>query len=220
MKWAVKNEVDIISISWTGPKEVNKDLQDALKTEIRTAVITAGILVFCATGDQGQDAMSSYPASYEETISIASTTRQGVSSPRTEEGNASFLLPTEGIETKTPDYLPPSAELKGSSAATAVASGLASLILTCARFAYRDYKSTTSAQNDMAEKQVSKFKKNITMQTMFSNLCSPNRKSVQPERLLSKIENIQNLQPDEFKESLKGVLNVWLGMAETKPVRR
>jgi len=172
------------------------------------------ILLFCATGDQASDAKPSYPAKYGQVMALASANSLGLKSLEAEDKNVQFYMPTEGVKTEGPSYLP-NKPVKGSSAATAVAAGLASLILTCARFAYHDNqpaKETSGAahQPDPVETWVAKFKKEDTMRKLFEGFCHKNTRNVQPERFLSEIPNIENLQPDEFKAALRLEMNRWL----------
>ncbi|KAI1491853.1 hypothetical protein F5X96DRAFT_629727 [Biscogniauxia mediterranea] len=131
IKWCLEQNVDVISISW-----VIKTPDDVLKTAISKAVKDAGrsrrTLVFCSTADEGVYSGSVYPANYEglDVVSVAATDPYGNLRPPSD-GRVNILVPGEDIEADGPSYMSKnvSRTVSGSSVATALAAGIASLAL-------------------------------------------------------------------------------------------
>jgi Subtilase family len=131
IEWAIEQQVDIISISWAVKKQ-SFELQEA----IRKAVRTHKILVFCSTADIGsQFHPDVYPANYEDVIAVSASNRFGwarLESCR----DVHIMLGGEKIKAHGPKYMQlPDNRISGSSVATALAAGLASLCLFLARMA-------------------------------------------------------------------------------------
>ena len=150
----MNEQVDIISISWTCPKDPGPDQLEDLRTKINEA--SQKSLVFCATGDNGPNAEKSYPAGFPNAFGVSSCALNGTPPAYAEPQNAQFTIPAEGIEVQLPPHLKDlgNGSTGGSSAATAVAAGLASLILVCARFAYHP---STEPATSPGEKRRSAF---------------------------------------------------------------
>jgi len=133
IKWAIKNEVDIISMSWTiqmSPSSVTQLHADEirLKDAVRQAR-DANILMFGASADQGNNGPAEhliYPAAAPGVFCIIAADTYGqlkhtVGAERL--GQYTYAFPSE--ETKdAPD--------KGSSVATAMAAGFTALLLHAA----------------------------------------------------------------------------------------
>jgi hypothetical protein len=139
LEWAIHEEVDIINISCTVSDESmkNKKLKGNLEDAIRTASNRS--LIYCATADGGPEAIKSYPAGFDNAgaIAICTATQDGNTLDSAEMQNKpKWLLPGERLMVHAPKYLNPTGKetAGGSSSATALASGLASLILTLVRF--------------------------------------------------------------------------------------
>ena len=132
----MNEQVDIISISWTCPKDPGPDQLEDLRMKINEA--SQKSLIFCATGDNGPNAEKSYLAGFPNAFGVSSCALNGTPPPYAEPQNAQFSVPAKEIEVQLPPHLKyvGNGATGGSSAATAVAAGLASLILVCARFAY------------------------------------------------------------------------------------
>ncbi|KAK4642831.1 hypothetical protein QC761_401030 [Podospora bellae-mahoneyi] len=141
---AVARGVDIISISWTVKKpkkrERDADLKD-LGDAIRRA-LDAGILVFCAAGDAGNFSDEEYPYEFDRSriIRIGAATDDGRPWERSgDTHNLDFIFPGcsvvsrhETINSSIPSHFQ---ENTGSSVATALAAGLAALVLHVVRLA-------------------------------------------------------------------------------------
>jgi hypothetical protein len=164
--------------------------------------------VFAATGDKG--AADAYPSDFESTIAIANQQFNG-SGVITEDFNrAKFCLPGDDIKVRVPEYLATTGYEKtsGSSAATALAAGLASLILTCVRFAYYEEPTgpgkgepNTHKPNKAAEDAFLKFRRQHNMSKVFNRMCTNERpKFVQPWIFF---KDVEDMTFDERKEYLK-----------------
>ena len=91
------------------------------------------IVIFGSRGDQGNNQERVYPADYAEVISISSLTQFGKLADTTE-SNASYFFQGENVRIiAEPCYLEPQRYVSGSSVATALAAGVAALILACRR---------------------------------------------------------------------------------------
>ena len=109
------------------------------KTRNLTSAIEAAkskdIVIIGSKGDQGNNQESVYPADYDEVISISSLTNFGKQAESTEL-NASYFFQGENVRIPAePSYLEPQGHASGSSVATALAAGVAALILSCSRLA-------------------------------------------------------------------------------------
>ncbi|KAH0563333.1 hypothetical protein GP486_002095 [Trichoglossum hirsutum] len=131
INWAIEQGVDIISISLVFHKA-----SEDLATAIREAA-SKHILIICSRADLGAIAKDTFPADYkDQVISISATTRN--LKPRADaEARASFLMVGEDILADGPKYIGAglSDRISGSSVATALVAGIASLILTHDRYA-------------------------------------------------------------------------------------
>lgn len=133
VEWAIEKKVDIISISWVTTQH-NERLREAIKNAVRGSATHHPILVFCSTADEGVYSGKIYPADFEGTMRVAATDKYGTirsaSQPRVD-----ILVPGEDIEAEGPSYMGEyvKSTVSGSSVATALASGIASLALLLLR---------------------------------------------------------------------------------------
>ncbi|GAW22634.1 hypothetical protein ANO14919_121760 [Xylariales sp. No.14919] len=145
--WAIKQNVDIISISWVMKKD-----HAELKSAINRAVTGEGkgrpTLVFCSTADEGVYSGTIYPASYDGVVNVAATDQYGHMTPASANG-VDILVPGENITADGPSYMEKysSSRVSGSSVATATAAGIASLALLL----LRTYNWGRSARSDDTE---------------------------------------------------------------------
>lgn len=120
-------------MSWTFEKTVEN--QHILEGELKDAVAAASsknILMFCSTGDQGRCADDHiYPACLPSVFKIGAAKPSGNDRDSTEDSH--FTFPGEDLKVEIPSYisLGEDSRASGSSLATALASGLAALILYC-----------------------------------------------------------------------------------------
>lgn len=132
----IKN-VDIISMSWTvkqvryGPNS-NQTAITALERAIQAAA-NADILLFCAVQDSGhyENDEISFPqkSDTKKLIIVGSANENGDKSTFVNENSFNYLFPGEIV---IPEIL--TDHDKGSSVATAVAAGMAAMILWCAEY--------------------------------------------------------------------------------------
>ncbi|KAI1377492.1 hypothetical protein F4677DRAFT_458856 [Hypoxylon crocopeplum] len=133
IEWVTECGVDIICMSWTIEASSDDDpdlrhLQDAIKEAYRR-----GIIMFCSASDQGGSSnLKCYPGAWSNQdgsycIRIGSSSSSDNASIWVNEEQVDFLLPGENILIKDSDGT--SEYQTGSSYATAVAVGLAGLLL-------------------------------------------------------------------------------------------
>ncbi|KAH0537653.1 hypothetical protein FGG08_005566 [Glutinoglossum americanum] len=130
IEWALKMDVDIISMSWTLKSNERDPYTKAFREAVVDAVSKKEKIVFCSLHDnEGAERIENYyPVGIPEVFKIGSATRTGnqAESNSTDWDIAEFILPGHevldgGTNTK----------INGSSIATALASGLAALIICC-----------------------------------------------------------------------------------------
>ncbi len=140
---AVERGVDIISMSWTVAAPAQGDLQRAFDNALQRA-IDNDILMFCSSKDSGHIDDSDYPAGYRpnSVIKIGAANPTGL--PYDWAGSLDrldFIFP--GVEVIQRHANPPEGvdklpvEKTGSSVATALGAGLASLIMYCTNIGSR-----------------------------------------------------------------------------------
>lgn len=133
IEWAREKKVDIISMSFT-----MFDESDRLYDSIRKAN-SDDIVMLCSSHDLGANVTKSWPASYPETITIAACDKYG-NLPRSFDEAAAkvqYQYKIHGLDVQAGavPFLASTNTVSGSSAATAIAAGLSSLILSCIRLA-------------------------------------------------------------------------------------
>lgn len=154
--------MDIISISWTVKETVeNRDGVNTFRQAIKDA-LDAGILLFCAAADTGAIAEVEYPWSFDQRriFRIGAATADGrVWGPTGNPQSLSFILPGHKVVSRNPHRegaLPDDFEERtGSSVATALAAGLAALILHCVNLAVvhgKEHPSTTAVSAEDLER--------------------------------------------------------------------
>ncbi|KAK4216524.1 hypothetical protein QBC37DRAFT_91706 [Rhypophila decipiens] len=127
---AIEDQVDVINLSWS----FNKNHETLKQAIDKAADRQHRALVFCAKSDELY-ADDVFPADYLSTISVAAATsrgRIGTEGSKTPD----LLILGENMPAYGPDYLgtkEKEAKVSGSSVATALASGMASLMLMLAK---------------------------------------------------------------------------------------
>jgi hypothetical protein len=138
VKWAVSKQVDIISMSWTiGKSEKTEEKKKALM-ELDAALEEAAknnILMFCAARDEGLEQPKEVPfpaASRTKNIMvIGAAGPSGTASTWVNADAIHFLFPGTELREVRPHFMPTEmVTVDGSSTATALASGLAAMLLT------------------------------------------------------------------------------------------
>jgi hypothetical protein len=124
--WAVQQQVDLINLSLVLFEEHTKVL------EAIQAANDAGVVVICSTADRGFIRQDVWPAKYASdransvVIPIAACRANGKISEFSSETTAKYVFQGENVEAGE-------APISGSSVATAIATGIASLVLGCHR---------------------------------------------------------------------------------------
>ncbi len=202
----MSHTVDVICISWTCAEGL--DLNDFGDLEEMIMKAANNSLIFCATGDKGPSAKKSYPAGFKNPFKICSCSISGQPSHNAEVENTEFYVPAEDLDVALPKYLILGDKEKpdGSSAATAIAAGLATIVLSLARFAYYELEDDSSATEtddsdnsdiksdysghisspallpevQKAESRVRQLKRRSIMERVFQHMCCNSDKFVQP----------------------------------------
>ncbi|KAH8131127.1 hypothetical protein FP744_10007985 [Trichoderma asperellum] len=130
---AVRKKVHIISMSWTIDPPEDEEERRLLDFAIGTAA-NENILLFCSASDKGAKSSETYPSKATKKIfTIGAATSSGMADPWVGNlGNINFTFPGTKVEMdglRTDDSS--SREVSGSSIATALAAGLAGLVLYC-----------------------------------------------------------------------------------------
>jgi hypothetical protein len=125
--------VDLISISWTTKLE-HPLLHEAIQLATR-----AKITVICSTADKGQDGEKVWPAHWPETISVSAASEHGARLEKSQK-EVDVLMLGKNVSVKGPTYITKGSDdpISGSSVATALTTGVASLMLTFTRYANKN----------------------------------------------------------------------------------
>ncbi|KAH7191548.1 hypothetical protein BKA60DRAFT_584621 [Fusarium oxysporum] len=136
---AVDRGAKIISMSWSVKRPADEGLRQRFNNAVQRAV-DHNTIMLCASSDQGErgnDETYPHDANRANIIRIGAATATGNNAEYVNKNNIDFLFPGHEIFLKGSK---PETELgdvhKGSSVATAIASGLAALILECIRISY------------------------------------------------------------------------------------
>ncbi|CRG83434.1 Serine/threonine-protein kinase smg-1 [Talaromyces islandicus] len=135
--WAVEQQVDIISMSWA-TKSNDNELKSAIENAAKSSVGSKRrpTLMFCSTADEGAFAGDVYPVNYTNfVVSVTATDNWGgLTSKADPQKKIDIRIPGEDLEASAPVYLPNAGtSVSGSSVATALAAGIASLALLLLR---------------------------------------------------------------------------------------
>lgn len=128
INWAVENEVDIISMSFGFEYDHYEITQAIRKAKSRN------IIMFAAAGNKGYSSKIAFPAKSSDVISIYSADGHGSPSafnPELSQVGENFSVLGEGVESSWPLSLQEGSTKRssGTSVATAIAAGLAALLL-------------------------------------------------------------------------------------------
>jgi hypothetical protein len=132
INWAIEQNVDIISMSW-----ITKGIFPKLREAVKKAAETA--LVFCSTADEGiWSSGNVYPANYPGTVRVSATDKYGNLMPASAKDVDAINIPVPGqhVPALGPSYMGEQiarGTVSGSSVATALAAGMASLALMMLR---------------------------------------------------------------------------------------
>lgn len=116
-------------MSWVTKKD-HAGLKKAVQDAVKQTDSTRPTLIFCSTADEGVYSGGIWPANYENTVKVAATDQYGHMRP-TSTSAVEILVPGEDIVADGPSYMDRYVEgtVSGSSVATALAAGIASLAL-------------------------------------------------------------------------------------------
>lgn len=138
LEWVTDVEhVDIVVMCMTYTEE-DEEIAKLIKKAHNDG---KGTLFFCSTEDMGKTSRKVYPASMDQTFAISACTRAGKEGETTDP-SANYYFQGEEIHADCLSYWTCQPEpASGSSVATAIAAGVASLILSCRFYADKERKS-------------------------------------------------------------------------------
>lgn len=149
---AIDRGARIISMSWSVKRPTNGQLREKFNEAVQRAV-RLGIIMLCASSDQAEtsnDETYPYDSNRANIIRIGAATAQGTNAKYVDKHHVDFLFPGHDILLKgsTPDK-----ELgdvhRGSSVGTAIAAGLAAMVLDCIRIGhFWTFKQTSKSGKD------------------------------------------------------------------------
>ncbi|KAF2655729.1 hypothetical protein K491DRAFT_778545 [Lophiostoma macrostomum CBS 122681] len=169
LKWALDLEVDIISMSWTFDRKRGDDdvYGNRFVQLVKTAIASHKAVFFGSLSDQGVTVQTYdlLPAGLKGVISIGSATMYGDSAPENRLAEVDFLLPGENLKTAEGKVV------KGSSFATAYASGLAAMALFCIKSHIRLKESLSEPEDDEGDIETLAAAKTVRgMKSIFARL--------------------------------------------------
>lgn len=186
---SMKPEPDIISLSWTVPQvPLRKGESESLLTECLNALSHSDSppLVFCAKPELPYGG-NSYPADCMTTISVAMASRRP-SAPSAGAG-PDLLLLGEDVEVESPAYaVQQDGAVSGSSVSTALAAGLASLLLAYAR--------ATGVGGPGEWRRLKKRNNMLALFTRFKTDQKSPLPYVDPKRLLGNLDALHDAMAD------------------------
>lgn len=136
MRAAIDRGVDIISMSWTIEKTLDNEA-DIKRLEVALdEAAKKDILLFCSANDQAIEADKSHPATNPTRFRIGAATAQGTAWKWTRAEQVDFIFPGDNVIKERPGNVPVEkcSLVSGSSVATALAAGLAAMVLYCVQF--------------------------------------------------------------------------------------
>jgi hypothetical protein len=110
---------------------IKTDFKKSLSKSLDKAVNKNGIIAFASTADRGNSEDAYYPAYCPGTIPIACCDENGEAALGSDVKKARYLVHGTGFSTPSVDYLQGDTDVKGSSVSTAIAAGVASLVMGC-----------------------------------------------------------------------------------------
>lgn len=169
--WAISAEVDIISVSG-----IVYEQNSALENAVSRATTLSHIVLICSEPVEGKNRQHAYPFSYNTVVKIGNATPWGTEAEGSDHTKVTHAFQGERIVVKTPavggDGLD---EMSGASVATAIAAGVASLVLACYRMALLRAPS-------MKRDSMTAVNKDI-LNSVFKKMKNGNDKYVQPKKL-------------------------------------
>ncbi|KAL7950024.1 hypothetical protein V8C42DRAFT_309254 [Trichoderma barbatum] len=140
IEWARSKGVDVISLSLVTFSDPDKRMFEAIK-----AAKEDDIVIICSTADEGSIGAHSVGENSKNAISIAACDRWGNLLPQSQKTGFDYQFLGHNVHVGQVPFLESLEIIEGSSVSTAIAAGMASLILACARL------SSTFLDNDLHE---------------------------------------------------------------------
>ncbi|KAK4081591.1 uncharacterized protein Triagg1_2332 [Trichoderma aggressivum f. europaeum] len=126
--WARGKGVDVISLSLVAFSDPGNVMARAIKS-----AIADDIVITCSTADEGSVATRSVSDKSGDVLSIAACDKWGNLLPQSQKTGFNYQFIGHNVHVGQVPYLESAESIEGSSVSTAVAAGMASLILACAR---------------------------------------------------------------------------------------
>ncbi|XEU94982.1 hypothetical protein FSHL1_000266 [Fusarium sambucinum] len=240
VEYAVSRDFDIISISWTVQLQKDeahdnsddiKRLEDAIERATK-----ANILVFCSAPDIGRASKETLETYYPFGCKRSSTNLFKIGAAKADgvsfawmghEDTVNYILPGHKVAPRGTDNLPEEDDTPktGSSVATALASGLAALIIHCVRLA-AIYNIYTNKRDDLSvnETTVKAIKRFPAMKEALAILCSNNDvkqtgdRNLRVENFFKRPGDTMNNQEASEEEKWKQVVNIARDLVSYKTV--
>ncbi|KAJ3566630.1 hypothetical protein NPX13_g7064 [Xylaria arbuscula] len=192
-------EVDVISMSWNIELHDNSTLGREFREVIRKAS-QQNIMMYCAASEKksgtGQEKVS-FPSGCHETCNIGAANMHRQKKVYVDD-NVKFLFPSDNVIDGGPSD-------GGSSAATALASGLASLILFCLRVERQNEEENSEEAQEGKEKNADRMRpENSPPSIIYPWIMEKVFGSLSPEAG-SKYADSTKLQGNEAKISVKTI---------------
>lgn len=169
LRWAVDSKADIISLS-SAVFRADTNLEMAVKD-----AIAAGVVIIASAAGEAYRQQEAYPANYSDVLKIAATDSRGRETAESLASQAHYMFPGDRVLAPTTflGTANKADEISGTSVATAIASGVASLVLACHRLCL-------STQDQLAPwDQHSELKRTI-VQRVFDGMVDNEGKFVKP----------------------------------------
>ncbi|KKO96663.1 hypothetical protein THAR02_11234 [Trichoderma harzianum] len=125
--WARKQGVDIISLSLIAFSDTDREMANAIKKARDNDIV-----VTCSTADEGSIGAHSV-GDTSDVLPIAAIDKWGNLLPQSQKTGFKYQFIGHNVHVGQVPYLESAESIEGSSVSTAVAAGMASLILACAR---------------------------------------------------------------------------------------
>jgi hypothetical protein len=202
---AVERGVHIISMSWSiEPTGNTEELKDAIVLAAKE-----GILMFCAATDQGAYGDNTYPAASttNELFKIGAAEASGTALKWLGDQRAvDFIFPGHNVIKERPGEVPPDkyTSLTGSSVATALASGLAAVILYCVQVAalHLETQSARAKDHELTMDVFRALKKHDGMKMAFLEIGTTDESEKKYitvwERFKKPVKGEKNTDPDRL----------------------
>ncbi|KAK5991372.1 Subtilisin DY-like protein [Cladobotryum mycophilum] len=189
--WAIEKDVDIISLSLVAYTDVS-NLSNALM-----AAKDKDIVILCSTADEGYrspTAVTGQSQHQQDVFTIAAHDQWGNVLDYSQKGGYSFGFIGNNVHVGQVPFLKSTESVSGSSVATAIAAGTASLILACYRLSLTYTKSQTNSAN------INRWRCRAVHQKFSSMQEKPENKFVALDNLCGKDKRLRDA---DFKATIQ-----------------